>query len=284
MNVPSDTVNNHLKTIVQLFGINITDICRVDLVNLIGDMVKKTKKSKVYYVNLHGLNMAFKCPRFRKSLREANVVFCDGFGVRVGAAFVGERLFYRNTPPDWLDDLAELADSEGFTLYFIGDEEGVAAKAARIMVGRHSGLHIVGTHHGFFSKKDADNNIVLSKIRDAAPDIILVGMGMPMQEFWIDENIDALNAKVVLPVGAAFRWYSGVEKRAPRFITDHGFEWLARFCRHPVKLFGRYILGNVLFFTRLLRIHLLNHKVPSACRRPVMKGCHVDCEFFQTQA
>ncbi len=283
MNVPSAKVNNHFKPVVQLFGVDITDISRMDLVSSIVEMAKNSRKGKVCYVNLHGLNIAYSCPRFRKSLREASLSFCDGFGVRLGAALVGQELLYRNTPPDWLDDLAESASSEGITLYFLGDEEGIAARAAEIMIGKHPGLRIAGIHHGFFSRKGSENDYVLSEINDAAPDILLVGMGMPMQEFWIDESMGALNAKVFVPVGAAFRWYSGVEKRAPRFVTDHGFEWLARFSRHPFKLFHRYILGNGLFFIRLLRMHLLSHEAPPACRRPVMEGCHAHCEFFETQ-
>ncbi len=284
MNLPSDNADNRVDAIAQLFGVDITDISRTGLVNSIVEMAKKDQKRKVYYVNLHGLNIAFMCPRFRTSLGEASLLFCDGFGVRLGAALVGQRLLYRNTPPDWLDELAESANSEGMALYLLGDEEGVAARAARIMAGKHPGLHIVGAHHGFFSRNGAENDNVLSRIKDAAPDILLVGMGMPVQEFWIDENLGALNAKVILSVGAAFRWYSGVEKRAPRFITDHGFEWLARFSRHPFKLFRRYILGNGLFFIRLFGTHLLGKEVSPTCRRPVMEGCQAHCDFSGAQA
>ncbi len=279
MNSPPSDVKNRCQPSVQLLGVCITDIARTDLVNSVIETAKSNRKEKICYVNLHGLNLAFTCPRFRKSLRKASLSFCDGFGVRLGAALVGQKLFYRNTPPDWLDDLAAASNSEGIALYFLGDEEGIAARAAEIMVEKHPGLRVAGAHHGFFNRKGLENDYVLSEINRAAPDILLVGMGMPVQEFWIDENINALNAKIFLPVGAAFRWYSGVEKRAPRFVTDHGFEWLARYSQHPLKLFGRYILGNGLFFIRLLRIHLLGHEVSATCRRPLMKGCHTDCRF-----
>jgi N-acetylglucosaminyldiphosphoundecaprenol N-acetyl-beta-D-mannosaminyltransferase len=163
----------------------------------------------------------------------------------------GQRLNHRNTPPDWLDDLSGIVSDEGFSLFFLGDKEEVAAKAALIMSERYQRLCIVGTHHGFFEKNGYESDEIVSKINTTAPYILLVGMGMPLEEFWIDENIDRLNAKVYLQVGAAFRWYSGVEKRAPKWITNNGLEWLSRLTLYPVKLFRRYVIGNPALLMRL---------------------------------
>ena len=137
-----------------------------------------------------------------------------------------------------------------------------------------------GDAHGFFEKSGSENEYVVSKINTAAPHILLVGMGMPVQEFWIDENIGRLNAKVYLPVGAAFRWYCGVEKRAPKWVTDHGFEWLARLTAHPIRLFRRYAIGNPLFFIRLVKTELLKYKLSSTCNKRIMPHCSEKCEFY----
>ncbi len=264
----------------EVWGINVTDLPREELVKVILTLAKNGDKRKIYYVNQHTLNIAYSCPRFRNSLSGAHLVFCDGFGVRLAAALLGQRLNHRNTPPDWIDELADIATGMDVTLFFLGDEEGVALRAANIMAERHPRLRIVGTHHGFFKKTGSENDYVVSKINAAAPHILLVGMGMPVQEFWVDENIDRLNAKVYLPIGAAFRWYSGVEKRAPRWITDHGFEWLSRLTSHPIKLFKRYVIGNQIFFMRLAKTVLLKRKVPSSCKKPILPHCSNKCEFF----
>jgi N-acetylglucosaminyldiphosphoundecaprenol N-acetyl-beta-D-mannosaminyltransferase len=265
----------------ELWGIKVTDLPREELVKVILTLAKNKDKKKIYYINLNALNMAYSCPRFRSSLSDAHLVFCDGIGVRMAAALLGQELNHRNTPPDWLDELANIATGMGVSLFLLGDEKGVALRTARIMSDRHPRLRIVGTHHGFFEKTGSENDSVVSKINADAPHILLVGMGMPVQEFWIDENIDRLNAKVYLPVGAAFRWYSGVEKRAPRWITDNGFEWLSRLISHPIKLYKRYVIGNQIFFMRLAKTILFKRKVPSTCKKPILPHCSNKCEFFK---
>jgi N-acetylglucosaminyldiphosphoundecaprenol N-acetyl-beta-D-mannosaminyltransferase len=263
----------------DLLGIKICDLQCSDLVSQIIDVAKHPSKSKVYYVNVNGLNIAYSCPRFRDSLSSSNLVFNDGFGVCLGAKVSGTKLRYRNTPPDWMDSLAMSSKDANLSLFFLGDEEGVARKAAEVMAEKHPGLIIAGTHHGFFNTLNNENKAVIDYINSTSADILLVGMGMPRQEFWIDENIELLNAHVYIPVGAAFRWYSGMDTRAPRWVTDHGLEWLARFIRHPKKLFRRYIVGNPLFFARLFRTHWLNTPLPAQCSRPVLAGCVEGCSF-----
>lgn len=249
---------------VELFGTLITDISSHEIVRAILDVVSKGLKHRIFNVNVHALNIAYRCPRFRHSLRSADLVFCDGFGVVLAARLRGRRLRHRNTPPDWLDELAEAATAADASIFLLGDEEAVVSAMEREMREKHRELRIVGQHHGFFQKHGAENDRVIQQINEAAPDIVLVGMGMPVQEFWIDENIERLNAKVFLPVGAAFRWYSGVEKRAPKGVTDHGFEWLARFARHPIKHFRRYAIGNPLLFIRLVKTYWLGFDLPAA--------------------
>jgi N-acetylglucosaminyldiphosphoundecaprenol N-acetyl-beta-D-mannosaminyltransferase len=264
----------------ELWGINVADLSHEELVEVILDLATHREKNKVYHINLHALNIAYLCPRFRSSLSCAHLVFCDGVGVRMAVALIGQTLNYRNTPPDWLDELAGTATGMVVSLFLLGDEEGVALRSAYIMSERYPRLRIVGTHHGFFEKTGPGNDYVVSKINTAAPDILLVGMGMPLQEFWIDDNVDRLNAKVYLPIGAAFKWYAGVEKRAPRLITDNGLEWLSRLTSHPVKLFKRYVIGNPALFMRLAKTVLFKRKIPLTCKKPFLQHCSNKCEFF----
>ncbi len=181
---------------------------------------------------------------------------------------------------DWIDDLAKIASSNGVAFFFLGDEDFVVSKAKHIMTERHTDLQIKGIHHGFFTKNGVENDVIVSKINATSPHILFVGMGMPTQEFWIDDNIDRLNVNVYLTVGGLFRLYSGVLKRAPKWITDNGFEWLTRLASHPVKLFKRYVIGNPIFFIRFAKAALLKHDLPSTCNKPILPHCSNKCEFF----
>ena len=98
----------------------------------------------------------------------------------------------------------------------------------------------------------------MRQINTAEPDILLVGFGSPLQERWLMENRDRVNAHVALTGGAVFGYVSGELRRGPRLLTDNGFEWLARLLVEPRRLWRRYLLGNPLFLLRVLMQRLVS--------------------------
>jgi N-acetylglucosaminyldiphosphoundecaprenol N-acetyl-beta-D-mannosaminyltransferase len=96
-----------------------------------------------------------------------------------------------------------------------------------------------------------ENREVVARINRAVPDILLVGFGMPLQEKWIAENRAGLDASVIMTVGAAFDYLAGEVRRAPRWATTRGLEWLGRLLVEPHRLWRRYLIGNPLFFWRV---------------------------------
>jgi N-acetylglucosaminyldiphosphoundecaprenol N-acetyl-beta-D-mannosaminyltransferase len=97
---------------------------------------------------------------------------------------------------------------------------------------------------------------VLQAINATSPDILLVGLGMPIQERWLMENWGFVKAKVALPVGALFDYLAGEIPRAPHWMTDHGLEWLGRLIVEPRRLWRRYLLGNPRFLWLVLKQRL----------------------------
>lgn len=234
-------------------GIPIHPVTPSRLVDIIVEWGKGTRLRRVYNVNVHAMNLAYELPDFKRYLQHADLVFCDGFGVKLMAKLAGIDIPSRMTPPDWIDDLAREAAKRGQSFFALGDEEGVAAQFLELLCSRNPGLVAAGSHHGFFEKSGPQNQEVIETINASEATFLFVGFGMPLQERWIEENAHALRVKVVFPIGALFRWYTGYEERPPRWVTDNGLEWLARLCRHPVRLFRRYAIGNPLFLARVLR-------------------------------
>ena len=157
----------------------------------------------------------------------------------------------------WADfawDLAAFSESRGLGLFFLGNRQGVARAAADRLRQRHPGLRITGTHHGYFNKEAShpENRAVLGLVKEAAPDILVVGFGTPVQEQWIADNWNALPPAVVMTGGAVFEWVAGIQKRGPGLMVNHGMEWLWRLFLEPRRLFHRYVVGNPLFFWRIL--------------------------------
>jgi len=208
----------------------------------------------VLNVNAHCLNLLRGDEELRGFFAAADVVFCDGAGVRLAARILGDRLPERITYADWLPRLAALAEERGFSLFFLGARPGVTEEAARRLLESHPDLKIVGVRHGFFDHRagSPENGAVVAEINAARPDILLLGLGMPLQERWLMQNRPRLDFGVALTGGAVFDYGSGGLRRGPRLLTDNGFEWLARLLVEPRRLWRRYLLGNPLFLARVL--------------------------------
>jgi N-acetylglucosaminyldiphosphoundecaprenol N-acetyl-beta-D-mannosaminyltransferase len=240
---------------IDILGVGVDPLTVEELHVEIGRLVRGGKRGLVLNVNAHCLNLCYEDPKLRDFLNGAEVVFCDGAGVRLAASILSRRIPERITYAEWAWRLAAFAAAQGFSLYFLGGRPGVAREAARRLIESFPDLKIVGVRHGYFdhSAGSAENEAVVAEINAAAPDILLVGLGMPLQERWLMENRERIGAGVVLTGGAVFDYVSGGLRRGPRLLTDNGFEWLARLFGEPRRLWRRYLVGNPLFLLRVLK-------------------------------
>lgn len=241
--------------VTNIFDVPVHALTLARLHEYIEQFILTKKHALVLHANVHGLNLAYEQLWFRYFYQQADVVFCDGAGVMLGARVLGQRIPQRITYADWMWQLAEFAASKGFTLFLLGAQPGVAEKAAECLRDRYPRLQIAGIHHGYFDKTtDSPANInVVAQINAVKPDILLVAFGMPQQEQWLMENWPSIAASVALTGGAVFDYVSGELRRAPRWMTDNNMEWLGRLLIEPQRLWKRYIIGNPVFMWRVLK-------------------------------
>ena len=239
---------------VNVLGVGVDPLTVEELHAEIGRLVRKRQRGLVLNANAHCLNLCYEDSKLRDFLNGAEVVFCDGAGVMLAARILGRRIPARITYADWAWRLADFAAARNFSLYFLGARPGVAQAAARKLKQRYPGLNVVGAHHGYFDR--SENEAVVQEINAAAPDILLAGLGMPLQEYWLMENRHKLDAGVALTGGAVFDYVSGRLRRGPRLLVSSGFEWLARLLIDPRRLWRRYLVGNPLFLLRVVRQRL----------------------------
>jgi N-acetylglucosaminyldiphosphoundecaprenol N-acetyl-beta-D-mannosaminyltransferase len=257
MNQSVDMQLHRLES-VELLGVRIHALALDQLLDIVAQAILARRKALIANVNVHGLNLAYQLPWFRAFLNHADLVYCDGFGVKWGARLLGATIPQRYTPPDWIALLGKLCVEQGFSLFFLGARPGVADKAAARLNELIPSLRIVGTAHGYFDKTygSAENEAVVEAINAAKPDILVLGFGMPIQERWLLENWERVDATIALPAGAMFDFISGEVFRGPRWMTDHGLEWLSRLVVEPRRLWRRYLIGNPLFLGRVLKQRL----------------------------
>ena len=225
-----------------------------ELIEFVTKAAKLDKKTVVGNVNVRAMNFAYEFPWYRDFLNKAELVFCDGFGVLLGAKLEGYSVqsVHRMTCPDYIENLALACEKQDVSLFLLAGKPGVVDKAIAKLKAIAPNLRIQG-HHGHFEKSGEENDSVIDKINKFQPGILYVGFGMPLQERWLLDNINRIEARVFLPLGACLDFYTGSVYRGPTWMTDRGLEWLTRFFTEPQRLWERYIVGNPLFFYRLLK-------------------------------
>ena len=233
------------------------------LQRIVGWVGSEESTKRVMYVNAHVLNQSREDPGLREALEGADLVYCDGYGVRLAAKALSAEIPHRMTGADWIWDLAALCEQQDRSVYLLGCDPGVAAQAGQRLRRAHPKLRVVGTHHGYFDIGSGHDERVIEDINTRKPDILLVGMGTPKQEIWAQRTVHRLNCDVLWSVGALFDFVSGRVPRAPASLSDNGLEWIFRLAIEPKRMWRRYLVGNPVFLHRVMAQARQRHDDPN---------------------
>jgi N-acetylglucosaminyldiphosphoundecaprenol N-acetyl-beta-D-mannosaminyltransferase len=236
----------------RLFDIDVQTAPPAELLRRIVAFAEEGGRHRVAYVNAHVLNQSFTNLELRRALQASDLVYCDGYGVRLAARLIGLPVPHRMTGADWVWGLAALCEESGRSLYLLGSDPGSSTEAASALQRWYPRLDVRGTHHGYFELGSPHSDRVLEHIAEHRPDIVLVGMGTPQQELWADRYADRVEAGVIWTVGALFDYVAGRTPRAPHWLSDNGLEWIFRLAVEPRRMWRRYLLGNPAFLWRVL--------------------------------
>ena len=228
---------------VQMLGQPVDLVKLEEVLHHVQQAVLQGAKSLIANHNLHSLYLIQKRPELAAFYDRADLVEVDSTPLLWFSRALGlhSRGFHRCTYLDWRDHFWSVANRNGWRVMSIGGAPGVGDEAARRLKVRYPGADIA-IHHGFFDARpdSPENAAVLAQVKAFQPHILFVGMGMPRQELWIDDNFDALPDCVILSVGAAFDYEAGVQSAAPRWMGRAGIEWAYRLVHDPKRLFVRY--------------------------------------------
>lgn len=201
-----------------------------------------TRPTRVFALHVGGLNERSD-RRFVAAMERADVVYADGGSVVLVARLAGGRRMQRAATTDvgW-DVLRTLAARLGRAprLALVGGPYGLAEAAGKVLEDGGAG-QVVLAENGY----QDDWEPVLDRLRAAAPDVLVVGLGAPAEMVWVDTHAARLPPALVLTSGGWFGHLIGNERRAPRMLRRPGLEWVARFAQAPARLGPRYARGLV---------------------------------------
>jgi len=245
-------VERPLVDSVLLLGVRVDCLERTLLTRSLLEFYREGKRGWISYLNVHAINLAQKNEKLCAYLNKSLLTYCDGQGLRLGASMLGKNIPMRIVMSDWIYDVSLLCESNNLRLYLLGSTDSVRRKTVVALQALFPQLQIVGSHHGYFAHAKSDD--VVRDINASRPDVLIVGMGMPLQEEWIENHFANLNVNIILNAGSCFDFVSGEKRRCPQWMGTIGLEWMHRLFQEPRRLWRRYLLGNPLFLWRVLRI------------------------------
>jgi exopolysaccharide biosynthesis WecB/TagA/CpsF family protein len=252
----------HLPT-QSVLGLPVVDSTAQDTARTLLDGTAR----QVFFVNAHCLNIRAKDRQYADALGRADAILPDGIGVELASRMTGRRLTENLNGTDFVPLLLAMAAQQGLSVFLLGGRPGTSQAAAAKLVTDIPGLRVAGTLDGY---DDAQNETAaVAQINASGADILLVAMGVPMQELWLDRNRPQLKTRLNLGVGALFDFLAGNVQRAPAAVRRARAEWAWRLAMEPRRLARRYLIGNVSFLARA-GLHALKTRDRTATRKRVL--------------
>lgn len=224
---------------------------------LLQEMIALGKHKTGGYVCFANVHMAIECynnKKLRKSVDEASIVTADGVPIAKAISWIYRINQDRVAGMDIMPNLISDCENQQLSIFLFGSTEDVLQKIKTKVKTRHPNLKIAGSLSPPFADfTDEQNNGFIKHINGSNADLVLVCLGCPKQEIWMNEHSSDIKAGL-LGLGAAFSIYAEISKRAPLLMQKSGLEWLWRFSQDPLRLFKRYLITNTMFLLKILPV------------------------------
>ncbi len=217
----------------RVLGVKIHPVTLAQTIATLEELVETEGRYHVVTVNPEFVMTAQRHKEFLAVLNGATLVLPDGGGVVWAGRFFGQRVSERVTGVDVVERFAAASAGRRRRFFLLGAADGVAERVGKILEDKFPGIVIAGTYAG--SPRPEDAGEILSRIREARPDVLLVAYGSPNQDLWIARHRAQLPVPVCIGVGGTFDFIAGVVPRAPAWMRAAGIEWLYRLMQQPSR-------------------------------------------------
>ena len=229
------------------------------------DWIDATVESRdqvyVCVCNVHAVMAAGEDPELRAALLGSDLNVPDGQPLVWAMNLLGYPLHDRVYGPELMARSCARATRSGQRLYLYGGRnQGALVQLALNLRQRYPGIKIVGGYSPPHRPlTDEERDAVVQEINHSEADVVWVGIGVPKQEKWMADMRQALDAPVLVGVGAAFDFHAGLVPQAPSVLQDSGLEWAYRLAQEPRRLWRRYLRYNPRFVHAFAR-QLMEHR------------------------
>lgn len=219
---------------VEILGIRINKVDMAGAVDYIDNLIQNNVKSMVVTPNSEMIVLARKDQELADVLNKADLSVPDGAGVVLASKLLNNPVPERVAGFDLMKETFKLANKRGYSIYLLGGEPGVVDLASKKILEDYPELKIIGTHHGFLAGGLEEE--VFAELNKIKPDILYVGMGVPLQEKFLNKNLDKIDVKLAMAIGGSFDVLAEKVKRAPLWMQRLNLEWFYRLLQEPARI------------------------------------------------
>lgn len=217
---------------IEILGISFDNVTMDEAVDRALTLMEARSAAYVVTPNPEIVMSAREDPALALAIQSAAMVLPDGVGVIYGGKILGTPLKEKVPGIDFASRvMVRLAQKNG-RVYLFGAKPGVAIMAGEKLKQQFPGLVIAGTSNGYFT----DDAPIIDAINEAKPDLLLVCLGSPKQELWMQSNAPRLDVGLMAGLGGSLDVFAGVVERAPEQWQKLGLEWLYRLMKEPSRI------------------------------------------------
>ena len=237
---------------IKFLGIPVDVLTMEQTVQKVDDAIQNKKNITHVVVNAGKIVAMQKDKELFQSVVSCDIINADGIGVVWGVRFLGEQLPERVTGIDLMINLLKLSSEKKYKCFFLGAKEEVIKETVKKVSGEFGEEIIAGYRNGYFSEEEEEG--VAEEIVSKGTQILFVAISSPKKEKFLFRNRTKLErVNFTMGVGGSFDIIAGKTKRAPKWVQWLGMEWFYRFLQEPLRMWKRYLIGNIIYIMLILR-------------------------------
>ncbi|WP_051202095.1 WecB/TagA/CpsF family glycosyltransferase [Ferrimonas senticii] len=230
----------HRQRTIQ--GVNVSGSDGAAIIAKLDQAIANQQPLAMAYANAHTINLARQDGHYQQLLNRL-LVLNDGVGLDLASRWKYGQGFLENLNGTDFTPRFLSQSQQPLKIFLLGAKADVVAGCAATWRTQFPQHQWVGYHHGYFD----DDQAICQQIRASGANLLIVAMGNPKQEQWLDQHLTASGATVGIGVGALFDFVAGTVPRAPNWVRQLRCEWLYRLLQEPKRLWRRYLIGNLTF-------------------------------------